>query len=74
MFVMENIPSYSFKLLPFGRCAIDAMQKDCLTENGKSLATPPGEVSLMQLIFGGYLRSKVLVVQPHLQGLKSLLI
>lgn len=43
-----------------GRYAIDTMQSVCLKEAGVNAEAPMAEeTTLMQLIFGGYLRSKV---------------
>ena len=47
----------------FHRYAIDTMQSVCLKEAGLNAAgTSAGETTLIQLIFGGYLRSKVLSI------------
>lgn len=45
----------------FGRYAIDAMQSACLKEAGaNAVAELAQETTLIQLIFGGYLHSKVI--------------
>lgn len=46
----------------FCRYAIEAMQSACLKEAGKNVTGQlVEETTLIQLIFGGYLRSKVLL-------------